>query len=175
MSWKRKLLSAAAVAAATPILFALLPAGTANAHGYVSAPASRQAQCAQRVVPCGDIQWEPQSVEGPKGQMNCHGGNARFAELSDNNRGWRVSPVGSSVTFTWTLTVPHRTSTWEYYVLGGRRLATFDQGGTQPPYSLSHNVNLSGLSGRQTILAVWNVYDTSNAFYACIDVNVGAL
>lgn len=43
---------------------------------------------------CGDIQWEPQSAEGPKGFLSggpsdgtiCAGGNSRFAQL-DNARG----------------------------------------------------------------------------------------
>ncbi|MFC4565593.1 lytic polysaccharide monooxygenase auxiliary activity family 9 protein [Nocardiopsis mangrovi] len=172
MTIRRKLLSAAAGVALAPFVFALLPAGTANAHGYVSSPASRQAQCAARTVPCGDIQWEPQSVEGPKGLTSCSGGNGRFSELDDDSKGWRVHPVSGSMNFTWTITANHRTSTWEYFA-GGRRLASFDDGGAQPPSTVTHNVSLSGLSGQQKILAVWNVYDTANAFYACIDVNVG--
>ncbi|GLU45666.1 lytic polysaccharide monooxygenase auxiliary activity family 9 protein [Nocardiopsis ansamitocini] len=173
MDLKKKFLSAAAVAAVTPFVFAILPAGTANAHGYVSAPASRQAQCAAGTVSCGAIQWEPQSVEGPKGLTGCHGGNSQFAELNDDSKGWQVTPVGTSVDFTWTITARHSTSTWEYYA-NGQRLAVFNDNGAQPPASLTHNVDLSGLSGQQKLLAVWNVADTDNAFYACIDVNVGA-
>ncbi|MBV2361951.1 lytic polysaccharide monooxygenase auxiliary activity family 9 protein [Streptomonospora nanhaiensis] len=173
MNLKKASLSAAAVALATPLLFALMPAGTANAHGYVSSPPSRQAQCAAGVVECGGIKWEPQSVEGPKGLKSCSGGNARFAELDDDSLGWQVTPVGRSATFTWRLTAQHATSTWEYYI-GGTRIAVFNDGGARPPATVTHNVNLSNYSGRQKILAVWNVADTANAFYACIDVNVGA-
>ncbi|GAA3722099.1 chitin-binding protein [Spinactinospora alkalitolerans] len=173
MNLKRKFLSAAAVTAVTPLLFVLMPAGTANAHGYVSSPASRQAQCAAGTVSCGSIKWEPQSVEGPKGLTSCSGGNSRFAELDDDSKGWQVTPVGNSVDFTWTITARHSTSTWEYFA-GGRRLAVFDDHGAQPPSSLTHRVDLGGLSGEQKILAVWNIADTANAFYACIDVNVGA-
>ncbi|RCV48096.1 lytic polysaccharide monooxygenase auxiliary activity family 9 protein, partial [Marinitenerispora sediminis] len=122
---KRKLVAAAAGVVAAPLVFVALPASSAYAHGYVSSPASRQAQCAAGTVSCGDIRWEPQSVEGPKGLTSCSGGNARFAELDDNGRGWRVTPVGRTVNFTWTLTVQHRTSTWEYYV-GGTRVASFN-------------------------------------------------
>ncbi len=43
----------------------------------------------------------------------------------------------------------------------------------QPPATLSHTVNLSGFSGRQKILAIWTISDTANAFYSCIDVNIG--
>ncbi len=37
----------------------------------------------------------------------------------------------------------------------------------------SHTVDLRGHTGRQTVLARWNVADTGNAFYACIDVHIG--
>ncbi|MDA0564354.1 lytic polysaccharide monooxygenase [Streptomonospora sp. S1-112] len=173
MNLKKASLSTAAVVLATPLLFALMPAGTANAHGYVSSPPSRQAQCAAGVVECGQIQWEPHSVEGPKGLTNCHGGNTRFAELNDDSKGWQVTPVGRTVDFTWTLTAQHATSTWEYFI-GGTRIASFDDGGARPPATVTHRVDLGGYSGQQKILAVWNVADTANAFYACIDVNVGA-
>ncbi|MFW5417852.1 lytic polysaccharide monooxygenase [Nocardiopsis sp. CNT-189] len=173
MSLKRKAVSAATVAAATPLLFALLPAAAANAHGYVSAPASRQAQCAAGTVECGGIKWEPQSVEGPKGLSSCSGGNSRFAELDDDSKGWEVHPVGSSLDFTWTITARHATSTWEYFA-DGQRVAVIDDGGARPGSSVTHNVDLSGQSGPTKILAVWNIADTANAFYACIDVNVGA-
>jgi chitin-binding protein len=33
-------------------------------------------------------------------------------------------------------------------------------------------VDLGGHTGRQTVLAVWNIADTANAFYACIDLQV---
>lgn len=173
MSLKKKFLSAAGVAAATPLIFTLLPAGTANAHGYVSSPPSRQAQCAAGTVSCGSIQWEPQSVEGPKGLTSCSGGNGRFSELDDDSKDWQVTPVGNSVDFTWTITANHSTSTWEYFA-GGERVAVFNDYGAQPPSSLTHTVDLSSVSGEQKLLAVWNVADTGNAFYACIDVNVGA-
>ncbi|PSK85972.1 chitin-binding protein [Murinocardiopsis flavida] len=173
MNLKKKLMSAAGVAAATPLIFVLLPAGTANAHGYVSSPASRQAQCAEGSVECGAIKWEPQSVEGPKGLTSCSGGNEGFAELDDDGKGWAVHPVGTSMDFTWTLTAQHATDTWEYFA-NGERVTVVDDGGAKPPAQVTHKVDLSGLSGQQKILAVWNVADTGNAFYACIDVNVGA-
>ena len=50
------------------IVTSVFIAGPAQAHGYISSPPSRQALCAQGVVTnCGAIQYEPQSVEGPKG------------------------------------------------------------------------------------------------------------
>ncbi len=148
-------------------------ASPAQAHGYISSPASRQAMCAQGRVPnCGDIIYEPQSVEGPKGLRSCSGGNARFAQLDDESKPWPATSVGNTVTFTWSLTARHSTSTWEYYI-GGTRIAVFDDHGAQPPATVSHTVNLGGRTGRQKVLAIWNVADTANAFYACVDLQVG--
>lgn len=148
-------------------------AAPASAHGYVSSPPSRQALCAQGKVPdCGPIQYEPQSVEGPKGLKSCDGGKTQFAVLADNSRNWPATPVGTSVTFNWVLTARHATSTWEYFI-GNTRIAQFNDGGKQPNATVAHQVSLAGYSGRQTILAVWNIADTANAFYNCVDVQIG--
>jgi len=155
-----------------PLLGLTVSAGSASAHGWVTDPASRQAQCANNVVSCGQIKYEPQSVEGPKGLKSCSGGNAQYAELDDDSKGWQVTPVPKTTTFSWRLTAQHATSTWEYYV-GGQRIALFDDGGAKPGSVVNHQVDFGGLTGQQKVLAVWNVADTSNAFYACIDVNVG--
>ena len=94
----RKKLAAAAVGLGS--LGALvLATGSASSHGYISTPPSRQALCAAGTVTnCGDIQYEPQSVEGPKGfpaagpadGAICSGGNSRFAQL-DDPQAWRCS------------------------------------------------------------------------------------
>ncbi|MGW2411113.1 lytic polysaccharide monooxygenase auxiliary activity family 9 protein [Streptomyces tubercidicus] len=159
-------------AAIAPLLVVTLPVSSASAHGYVSAPPSRQAQCAAGTVECGAIKWEPQSVEGPKGLTSCSGGNSQFAELDDDGKGWQATPVGTSQTFNWRLTARHSTSTWQYFI-GGKKIAEFDDGGAQPPETVSHTVNFGDITGRQKILAVWNIADTANAFYACIDVTIG--
>jgi chitin-binding protein len=152
----------------------LVATGTAaSAHGYVSAPPSRQALCASRAVAdCGQIQFEPQSVEGPKGLRSCDGGVAQFAVLNDDSRAWPARAVGSSVTFTWVFTARHRTSNWEYFI-GGTRVATVDGGNQQPEAVVSHQIDLSKFPDRRTVLAVWNIGDTANAFYSCVDLNVG--
>lgn len=171
MNAKRKL-AAVIGAGVAPLLAVCLPANTASAHGWVTSPPSRQDQCANGVVDCGAIQWEPQSVEGPKGLRSCSGGNGRFSELNDDSKGWRVTGVGSSTTFTWQITANHSTSTWQYFV-AGQKVAEFNDHGRQPPDVVRHQVNFGGISGRQTVLAVWNIADTANAFYACVDVNIG--
>lgn len=172
MSLKRKLVMFASAATIAPLGLVVLPAATANAHGYISSPPSRQAQCAQGTVSCGDIKWEPQSVEGPKGLRSCNGGVGRFAELNDDNKGWRATSVGNSVTFTWTFTARHSTSNFQYF-LGNTKVAEFSGNNQQPPPTLSHTVNLGGASGKQKLLAVWNIADTPNAFYSCVDLQVG--
>jgi predicted carbohydrate-binding protein with CBM5 and CBM33 domain len=171
MHFKKKL-AAAIGASVAPLLVVALPAGQASAHGYIDSPPSRQAQCAAGTVQCGDIKYEPQSVEAPKGSTKCSGGNSRFSELDDDSKGWTVTPVQSTTTFNWKLTARHATSTWQYYV-GGSKIAEFDDHGAQPGATVSHKVDFGGLKGKQKVLAVWNIADTANAFYACVDVNIG--
>lgn len=155
----------------SPILVMLAPAGPASAHGYVASPASRQAQCAAGVIACGDIRYEPQSVEGPKGLRSCSANISRFSELDDDSKGWQVQSVGRSVTFTWKLTAQHRTTNWEYYI-GGTRVGLVEGNNEVPPQSFSHTVDLASFTGRQKLLAIWNIGDTSNAFYSCIDLDI---
>ncbi|MFE0020612.1 lytic polysaccharide monooxygenase [Amycolatopsis sp. NPDC059021] len=173
MTWKHKLGAAAAGAALAPLIVVALPATIASAHGYVSSPPSRQAMCAQGKVPnCGDIIYEPQSVEGPKGLRSCSGGVGRFSELDDESKPWPSTSVGNSVSFNWVLTARHATSTWEYYI-GGTRLAVFDDHGRQPGATVQHTVSMGSFTGRQKLLAIWNIADTANAFYACVDLQIG--
>lgn len=171
MNAKRKL-AAVIGAGVAPLIAVCLPANTASAHGWVTGPASRQDQCAQGVVECGDVKYEPHSVEGPKGLTSCSGGVGRFAELDDDSKGWKVQDVSKSQEFTWNITARHSTSTWQYFV-GDQKVAEIDDGGAQPPETVTHTVDFGDITGKQKVLAVWNVADTGNAFYACIDVNIG--
>ncbi|MBE1590305.1 lytic polysaccharide monooxygenase [Nonomuraea angiospora] len=163
-------LVAVVVIAVATTLFNTTPA---FAHGYVNSPPSRQANCAQGKVPnCGNIIYEPQSVEGPKGLRNCHANLSQFAQLSDESKPWPAAQVGTTVTFNWTFTARHATLNYEYYI-GNTRVAVFNGNGQQPPATVAHTVNLSGYSGRQKVLAIWNISDTANAFYSCIDLQIG--
>jgi predicted carbohydrate-binding protein with CBM5 and CBM33 domain len=145
----------------------------ASAHGYISSPPSRQANCASGAVAgCGDIVYEPQSVEAPKGSTQCNGGGTRFAVLNDTTRNWPATSVGQTVTFNWVLTARHSTSTWEYFI-GNTLLASFNDGGAQPGATKQHTVSMRGFTGRQTVLARWNIADTVNAFYSCVDLTIG--
>lgn len=162
----------AAAAALTPVIVLIVPATSASAHGYVSSPASRAAQCAQRTIPCGQPQYEPQSAEGPKGMKNCSGSRGDFQELNDDSKPWRVHSVGSTVSFTWTFTARHSTANYEYYI-GNTRVGFVNGNNQQPPATVTHSVNLGGFTGRQKLYAIWNIADTANAFYSCIDLNIG--
>ena len=151
----------------------IVVASPALAHGYVSSPPSRQSLCATgAVADCGQIQFEPQSVEGVKGLKSCDAGISQFSVLSDESRNWPAKSVAGKVTFTWVMTARHRTSNWEYFV-GGKKVATVDGGNAQPDAVVNHTVDLSAFPGRQKVLAVWNIGDTVNAFYSCVDLNVG--
>jgi predicted carbohydrate-binding protein with CBM5 and CBM33 domain len=159
---------------------------------------SRQKQCQNGTqTNCGAIQWEPQSVEGPKGFPDrgpadgriCSAGLSQFSELDNNNRNWQRTNVGNgaSFTFSWTFTAAHATTSFRYFVtkngwnqgaaltrsaLEPAPFFTVNYGGQRPPWTLSHSGNLpTGKSGRHMILAVWDIADTGNAFYACSDVN----
>ncbi|MFJ9627624.1 lytic polysaccharide monooxygenase [Streptomyces sp. NPDC101175] len=179
----------------------VLSSGAASGHGYTDLPISRQKLCANGTVTnCGDIQYEPQSVEGPKGfpaagpadGQICNGGLSRFAQLSapktPSGTAWPTTKVtgGQSYTFRWQFTAMHATTDFKYYVtkpgwnqnhnlarsdLNTTPFLTVPYNGQRPPATLSHSGTLpSGLSGHHVIVAVWTIADTTNAFYACSDV-----
>ncbi|MFI2432416.1 lytic polysaccharide monooxygenase [Streptomyces sp. NPDC018693] len=179
----------------------VLSSGGATGHGYTDLPISRQKLCQNGTVTnCGEIRWEPQSVEGPKGfpaagpadGRICSGGNTRFAPLDSprtpNGGAWPTTRVtgGQSYTFRWQFTAMHATTDFKYFVtrqgwnqnhnlsrsdLTLTPFLTVPYGGQRPPSTLSHSGVLpTGLSGHHVILAVWTVHDTGNAFYACSDV-----
>ncbi|WP_033338169.1 lytic polysaccharide monooxygenase [Catenuloplanes japonicus] len=151
----------------------LVIASPASAHGYISSPPSRQANCASGAVKdCGAIQYEPQSVEGPKGLTSCDADIPGFAALDEDSRNWPATDVGKSTTFNWVLTARHKTTTWQYFV-GNKKIAEFNDNGAQPAATVRHQVDLSAYSGRTKVLAVWNIADTPMAFYNCVDLNVG--
>ncbi|MEV7975159.1 lytic polysaccharide monooxygenase [Streptomyces sp. NPDC086519] len=197
---KRTKVSAVVLGAATAGAFALSTGG-ASGHGYTDLPISRQKLCAVGTVTnCGDIQYEPQSVEGPKGfpaagpadGQICNGGLSRFAQLSSpttpSGGAWPTTKVtgGQTYTFRWQFTAMHATTDFEYYVtkqgwnqnhalarsdLDTTPFLTVPYNGQRPPATLSHSGTLpTGLSGHHVILAVWTIADTGNAFYACSDV-----
>ncbi|MFJ4657623.1 lytic polysaccharide monooxygenase auxiliary activity family 9 protein [Nocardia sp. NPDC088792] len=170
----RRKLSILGAAGIAPFLVALLPAGAANAHGYISSPASRQAQCAEEILPCGPIKYEPQSVEGVKGQLNCSAGDPRWAELDDDTKPWQAYNTDGTVTFTWNFTARHRTLNYEYWI-GNTRVAVIDGNNEPPPDStVTHTIDLTKFPGRQKLIGIWNIADTPNAFYSCVDLQIAS-
>ena len=169
----RLLLSAlAALALAAAFLVTAPLAPQAQAHGWITNPPSRADHCASGTVDfdCGGLQYEPQSVEAPKGSMQCSGGSG-FTVVDDDSLPWPRTAVGSDVTFRWQITARHSTSTWEYFV-DGQLFETVDDGGAQPGATVEHT--LSGLpAGDHTVFARWNIADTAMAFYQCVDLTVG--
>lgn len=154
------------------LVASVLSADVAFGHGWVTSPPSRQDHCAKgrTSFDCGQVRYEPQSVEAPKGAMSCSGGSS-FSILDNHGLGWPVTNIGSTATVTWFCTACHRTRDWEYFV-NGNRIGFFSGNNQQPSQTVSHT--LSGLpAGRQRILARWNIGDTAMAFYACLDVQVG--
>ncbi|MFH9421080.1 lytic polysaccharide monooxygenase [Streptomyces sp. NPDC017529] len=195
----RKKLSAAVVGLGIAGV-SLFATGSASSHGYSDAPPSRQALCAKGTVKnCGAIQWEPQSVEGPKGfpaagpadGKICSGGNSGFKELDDPRGGqWPATNLkgGQGYTFQWRLTARHATTDFRYYItkdsydpskpltradLELEPFVTVPMGGRQPAATVQHQGTVpTQKTGHHIILGVWNIADTGNAFYACSDVNL---
>ncbi|GKU79106.1 lytic polysaccharide monooxygenase [Paenibacillus sp. L3-i20] len=166
----------------------------ASAHGNVTN--SRAALCASgQNQNCGQIIYEPYSLEGPKGfpaagppDGKIASANTWFTQLDQqtSTRWSKVNISAGSYTFNWSIKVPHATTSWKYYMTKQNwdpnaplSRASFDltpfcsvsSGGAQPGGSYSDTCNIPSRTGYQVILAVWEIYDTNNAFYNVIDVN----
>ena len=195
----KRRLSLAGIAVGALALTVSTSVPLAYGHGWTNSPISRAKLCQQGAVQnCGAIQWEPQSVEGPKGfpaagpadGVLCSAGLAQFHELDDQRGGaWPATQLqgGQGFTFTWHLTAPHSTADFSYYMtkqgwnpsqpltrsaLELTPFLTVKMNGSRPPNDMSHPGTITtGRSGRHMILAVWTIADTGNAFYQCSDVN----
>ncbi|MFB7470171.1 lytic polysaccharide monooxygenase [Kitasatospora sp. NPDC056184] len=191
---KRHIVGAALAALAVPLAMAV----PANSHGFINLPPSRSALCGAGVVKnCGDIQWEPQSVEGPKGFPTrgpadgtiCAGADARWAPLDNPRNGaWPTTKVtgGAQQTFTWEIEARHSTTNFRYFLtkqgydptqkitrasLDLTPFLTVPYNGRQPAAVTTHTGTLpTGRTGHHVVVAVWDVADTANAFYSCTDV-----
>ncbi len=166
----RLLLSALAAVALAFALLTAAPAPSAQAHGWISDPPSRQDLCYTGAVKdCGPVQYEPWSVEAKKGSMQCSGGG-RFTELDNESRAWPRQALKTNQVFTWDIVANHSTSTWEYFV-DGRLHTTINDNGAMPPKRFTHTItNLP--EGNHKIFVRWNIADTVNAFYQCIDAYI---
>lgn len=173
-------------------------------HGYVSNPPSRAFLCSSQGgslnKDCGAVQYEPQSLEGPKGFPEsgpadgsiASAGRENYSELDEQTatRWHQVSLSTGDNSFTWTLTAPHKTEKWRFYITKKdwdpnskltraqfdltKPICERDDAGVLP----SSTVTITGCNipsdytGYHVILGVWDVADTSNAFYQVIDADI---
>ncbi|NEW07654.1 chitin-binding protein [Paenibacillus sp. SYP-B3998] len=180
------------------MLAALLFSSKALAHGYIDSPSSRPDLCADGTNKnCGAIIYEPQSLEALKGFPAAGPADGKIASASgafpelDQQSATRWSKVAitpGTTTFHWTIEANHATTSWKYYITKQNwdpnaplSRASFDltpfcnvdYKGKQPPHSYSDTCSVPSRTGYQVILAVWEIYDTANAFYNVIDVDFG--
>ena len=182
------------------ILFSV-SAGQVAAHGFINSPPSRAALCKQgKAKGCGAIQYEPQSVEAPKGMpfkvsgngKLCSAGVDRFLELDKQGaKAWPHQSASSLDSFSWTILANHATTDFSYYMTKPNWDSTKSSGlvasdlestpflkvpmnGKPPGSSVTHKVdNLPSRKGYHMVYAVWTIADTGNAFYQCLDLDFG--
>jgi chitin-binding protein len=197
MPRKTSIALAAAVTAGLPLALAV----PAWAHGYTTSPPSRSYLCGtHKVSNCGQVQWDPDGVEGPKGfpargpkdGTICAGADSRWSPLDDQRggTGWPGTKVtsGSEFSVKWHFTAAHSTTSFRYFITkeGWNKTAPLTRdsldptpfinksyGGRQPSDGDVHSGTLPQRTGRHIVLGVWDIADTGNAFYQCIDVDFG--
>jgi predicted carbohydrate-binding protein with CBM5 and CBM33 domain len=182
-------------------LAGLFVAQSAFSHGYVSLPGSRVAFCKTGGgnTNCGNVQYEPQSVEGPDGFPGAGpgdgsiaaGGSPSWAPLNEQNANrWKKVGIGKTVDIEWTFTANHKTKDWKYYITKTnwnpnapltrnsfdlKPFCTVNGNNVQPPMKVTHKCTLPdpARQGYHVILAVWDVGDTVMSFYNVMDVQIG--
>lgn len=171
----------------------------AFAHGYLVN--SRAHMCGLGSnTNCGQIQWEPQSVEGPdrypeSGPADgtiAAAGSASWSPLNEQNLGrWGKNNLRSgSHTFQWQFTAPHASRDIRYWITKANwnpngpisrsqfealPFCQFNYDNKPPVPSTSvranHTCTLPQRSGYHLILSVWDVADTTASFYSVMDAN----
>lgn len=182
----------------------LANAATASAHGYVgnekSDVVARAAMDGNTGL--GPVQWEPQSIEGPKGfSLDASTGGPADGQLASAETSlaanldeqapgrWVGNDVeaGQTIDIGWDYSAPHKTSQWHYYITEEgwdqnsplsrsdlQPLGVVEHDGSAAPRDTAHQMQLPpDLTGDHVIYAVWDVADTENAFYNVIDLNIG--
>lgn len=148
----------------------------------------------------GNVITNPQALEFQKGfpllgppDGRIASANGGLGQIDDfvldeqsEDRWIKQDMKGGENTFTWKYTAPHKTTKWHYYITKKgwdpnkpltrdvfELIETVNHNGTSASNNLSHKVDVpTDRSGYHVILAVWDVADTSNAFYNVIDVNL---
>ncbi|WP_129358357.1 lytic polysaccharide monooxygenase [Rothia uropygioeca] len=149
----------------------------------------------------GPVQYEPQSIEAPKGfSLDASTGGPADGKLASAGTDiaknldeqspdrWKENEVnaGQTISMGWEYTAMHPTSKWHYYITKNgwdqnsplkrselQPLATVQHDGTPPTEGTVHQMKLpADHTGDHVIYAVWDVADTSNAFYNTVDVHI---
>lgn len=195
---RRHRISGAIAALAVAAGLGLASAPAAVSHAYIGGSGSQLT--ARAAMPgntgLGAVQYEPQSIEGPKGfpaagpadGTLASGGNTRFSELDQqSSTRWVKNQVTTdSVTVAWKYTALHATTKWEYYITKQgwdqnaplsrsslELIETVPYNGALPVQGQTHTIDIpADRSGYHVIYAVWVVDNTANAFYNAIDVNI---
>ena len=172
-----------------------------SAHGYVLKPESRNYACKlNKNKHCGNIIWEPQSLEGSNqfpqsGPANGRIASANLSQFSELNQQsatrWVKTPMPNGVNeFTWQFTARHVTKGWRYFLtkpnwntnapltrhtFDFQPFCTADGQYRQPAERVTHRCSIpSDRTGYHVILAIWDIGDTTNSFYNMIDVQLGS-
>lgn len=144
----------------------------------------------------GEIITEPQSLEAPKGFPNGGPADGKIAS-ADGAKGFELDKQTATIwtkqnlstgptKFTWSYTAAHKTAKWHYYITKNnwnpnkplsrdefQFIGEVDGHGKDADTNLTHTITIpSDHLGYHVILAVWDVNDTSNAFYNVIDANI---
>ena len=167
----------------------------ANAHGYVSGDVVARAAAPQN-LDRGAVAYEPQSLEAPKGFPDAGPADGTLASAGglfggnldeqSEDRWWKNPVSTGELTLDWTFTAPHRTSEFRYYLTTRdwdpndplersdfELLAVVPHDGSAASTNPSHTVTIpDDYSGYHVIYAVWDIADTSNAFYNTIDLDI---
>lgn len=146
----------------------------------------------------GSVINEPASLEAPKGFPTYGPADGKIASANGSIGGdttldlqtadrWKKTNITTGVNaFIWKYTAYHATAKWHYYITKQgwdpnqpltrqnlELIGTIMHNGTPPQDNVSHQITVpANRTGYHVILAVWDVADTTNAFYNVIDVNV---
>lgn len=145
----------------------------------------------------GAVINEPQSLEAPKGYPTGGPADGRIASANGAVGDFKLDQQSASFwtkqtlttgpnDFTWKFTANHSTSKWHYYITktGWNQnkplsrdefefIGEVDNNGNSSATTPTHTINIpSNRLGYHVILAVWDVADTTNAFYNVIDANI---
>ncbi len=201
MRTRQRLIAAASatlIATGAVTAMGLAAATPALAHGYVGSDSSDLVSRAalKANTGLGSVRYEPQSLEAPKGfpeggpadgKLASAGGLFGGALDEQSATRWvknEIQPGANAI--GWRFTAPHKTAQWSYYITksGWDPNAPLDRGDFELISTVAHDGSAASTNpthivdipadrtGYHVIYAVWDIADTSNAFYNVIDVNI---